>query len=121
MDLTTVLVVAVVVTLGLIVFFNRKTGADVDQDGDVDLQDAKKAVENTVEGVKEVASEVVEEVKETVTEVAEKAKKPRKKKEAVDLSAMKKDELLAHAKANGIKANASMNKAELIEAINAGK
>lgn len=120
MDLTTILIIAVVVALGLIVFFNRKTGADVDQDGDVDLQDAKKAVENTVEGVKEVASKVAGEVAETATEVVEKVKKPRKKKEAVDLSAMKKDELLAHAKDKGVKANASMNKQEIIDAINNG-
>ena len=48
-----------------------------------------------------------------------KAKKTTKKA-AVDLSTMKKDELLAHAKANGIKANASMSKQKLIDAINAG-
>ena len=47
--------------------------------------------------------------------------KPKKAKaEKVDLDSMKKDELLAHAKANGIKANASMNKAALITAIKNG-
>mgnify|MGYP000991152034 CR=1 FL=1 len=49
------------------------------------------------------------------------AKKPATKKAAtVDLDSMKKNELLAHAKANGIKANASMNKAALIKAIKNG-
>ena len=48
-------------------------------------------------------------------------KKPATKKAAkVDLDSMKKDELLAHAKANGIKANASMNKAALVKAIKNG-
>jgi len=46
------------------------------------------------------------------------AKKPATKKAAkVDLDSMKKNELLAHAKANGVKANASMNKAEILAAI----
>jgi len=46
------------------------------------------------------------------------SKKPATKKTAkVDLDSMKKNELLAHAKANGIKANASMNKAEILAAI----
>ena len=43
-----------------------------------------------------------------------------KKTAKVDLDSMKKDELLAHAKKNGIKANASMNKAALLEAIKNG-
>ena len=43
-----------------------------------------------------------------------------KKAAKVDLDSMKKNELLAHAKANGIKANASMNKAALIDAIKNG-
>ena len=44
---------------------------------------------------------------------------PKKKEAAVDLSAMKKDELLAHAKKVGAKANASMKKEDIIAAINA--
>ena len=53
------------------------------------------------------------------------AKKTTKKKATktaakVDLDGMKKAELLAHAKKNGIKANASMNKAALIDAIKNG-
>ena len=50
-----------------------------------------------------------------------KAKKTTTKKaDKVDLDSMKKDELLAHAKKNGVKANASMNKAALIAAIKNG-
>ena len=49
------------------------------------------------------------------------ATKPKKKaQKSVDLNAMSKKDLLAHAKANGIKANASLKKDELIERINAG-
>ena len=48
------------------------------------------------------------------------AVKKTKKKAKVDLDSMKKNELLAHAKANGIKANASMNKAALVDAIKNG-
>ena len=50
------------------------------------------------------------------------AKKSTTKKvtvEAADLSSMTKNELLAHAKANGIPSNASMNKAAILEAITA--
>lgn len=44
---------------------------------------------------------------------------PKKKEAAVDLASMKKDELLAHAKKVGAKANASMKKEDIIAAINA--
>lgn len=57
----------------------------------------------------------------TVSTVSEKKKsKPAKistNKKAVDLDAMKKDDLLAHAKKLGAKANASMKKADIISAI----
>jgi hypothetical protein len=43
-----------------------------------------------------------------------------KKTAKVDLDSMSKNELLAHAKANGVKANASMNKAAILEAIKNG-
>ena len=48
-------------------------------------------------------------------------KKTTKKSTAkvVDLSAMKKDELLAHGKKAGAKVNAGMKKADIIEAIKA--
>lgn len=41
----------------------------------------------------------------------------KKAKKKVDISAMKKDELLAHAKKSGVKVNASMKKADIIKAI----
>lgn len=45
------LIVAVIVIA--VIYFNRSgSGLDVNQDGKVDVEDAKKAVENTVEGVK---------------------------------------------------------------------
>jgi len=46
-------------------------------------------------------------------------KKVASKKKAVDLSTMKKDELLAHAKKSKVKVNASMKKADIIKAISA--
>lgn len=45
------------------------------------------------------------------------AKKPAAKKTSIDLTSMKKNELLAHAKKAGAKANASMKKDEIIDAI----
>ena len=48
------------------------------------------------------------------------AKKATKKAAKVDLDSMSKNDLLAHAKANGVKANASMNKAAILEAIKNG-
>ena len=47
----------VVIALGLLYWFNRNTGLDVDQDGDVDLDDAKLAVKKTKVGVKTAAKE----------------------------------------------------------------
>lgn len=47
----------VVIALGLLYWFNRNTGLDVDQDGDVDLDDAKLAVKKTKAGVKTAAKE----------------------------------------------------------------
>ena len=68
----------------------------------------------------------VEETPKPKTVTTEKPKKtttkkaaPKKKEAAVDLSTMKKDELLAHAKKVGAKANASMKKEDIIAAINA--
>ena len=71
---------------------------------------------------KEVQSHVSKVVKVEQAEVPAKPKKQAKKPAAikaakVDLDSMKKNELLAHAKANGVKANASMNKAEILAAI----
>lgn len=58
--------------------------------------------------------------KKTTTAKPKKAatKKAAPKKKAIDLSAMKKDELLNYAKKVGAKANASMKKNDIIAAIN---
>lgn len=55
--------------------------------------------------------------KKSTAQKPKKAAKPAKVE--VDLEAMKKDELLAHAKKVGAKANASMKKADVIAAIKA--
>jgi len=47
-------------------------------------------------------------------------KKPATKAAKVDVDNMSKKDLLAHAKKNGIKANASMNKDALVKAIKNG-
>ena len=58
---------------------------------------------------------------EPVAKPKKQAKKPATKKVAtVDLDGMSKKDLLAHAKSKGIKANASMNKADILAAINKG-
>ena len=62
--------------------------------------------------------EVKVEQAKPVAKPKKQAKKPAPKKTVkVDLDSMKKNELLAHAKANGVKANASMTKAEILAAI----
>ena len=72
------------------------------------------------EETKSQVSKKVEQVK-PIAKPKKQTKKPATKKTAkVDLDSMKKNELLDHAKANGIKANASMNKAALIDAIKNG-
>ena len=51
------LIIILVLVAGVAIWwFNRDTGADVDQDGDVDLDDAKAAVKKTVKGVKKTAA-----------------------------------------------------------------
>jgi len=117
--------ILVVVAIALIYAVNKDKGVDVNNDGKVDLEDAKAAIENTVEAVKEEVTETVEEVKEVVAEKKAKVKKAVTKakkttKAVIDFTAMTKKDLLAHAKANGVKANASMNKAAILEAIKNG-
>lgn len=51
LELIVVLIVSVIV-FSLIYFNRSSSGLDVNQDGKVDIDDAKKAVENTVEGIK---------------------------------------------------------------------
>ena len=72
--------------------------------------------------VPEVINEVAKaEPKPAPTKKTETKKKSATKKSAKDdLDGMSKKDLLAHAKKNGIKANASMNKAALVKAIKNG-
>ena len=51
----TILFAAVIVVLagGAIWFYNRTNGADVNQDGRVDIDDARAAVENTAQGLRQ--------------------------------------------------------------------
>jgi hypothetical protein len=50
-----IIALAAIVVIGAIWYSTRSTGADVNQDGKVDLADAKAAVEKTVEAVTQVA------------------------------------------------------------------
>jgi hypothetical protein len=50
-----IIALVAVVVVGALIYFNRSSkGLDVNNDGKVDLADAKAAVENTVEGVKTI-------------------------------------------------------------------
>jgi hypothetical protein len=55
MDPIVLLGIAIVVALGAVIYVNRRTGADVNQDGKVDVADAVQAVENTVQAAKQTA------------------------------------------------------------------
>jgi hypothetical protein len=70
----------------------------------------KKAAEPAPKAVKAAKAPAKKATKKTATKKAAKA----------DLDSMSKNDLLAHAKANGVKANASMNKAAILEAIKNG-
>ena len=53
MSVELIVALIVVILVAAIIYFNRDTKSlDVNQDGKVDVADAKAAVENTVEGVK---------------------------------------------------------------------
>ena len=87
------LAIAVAAVIGALIYFNRTSkGLDVNNDGKVDLADAKAAVENTVAGVTAAADAnkdgvvdikdaevVVESVKTEVKKIATKAKTAAKK------------------------------------------
>lgn len=56
MDITTILIVAVIVAVALLLYFNRGAKSlDVNNDGKVDGADVKAAVDNVVTGVKSTA------------------------------------------------------------------
>jgi len=71
---------------------------------------ADKAAAPAPKAVKAAKAPAKKATKKTATKKAAKA----------DLDSMSKNDLLAHAKANGVKANASMNKAAILEAIKNG-
>lgn len=52
------IIILILLAGGAIWWFNRDTGLDVDQDGDVDLDDAKAAVDKTIKGAKATASKL---------------------------------------------------------------
>ena len=117
MTIEYIIVIAVVLAVALVWYVNRGKGADVNADGKVDLADVALAAKNTVEAVEEKVEEVKTEVKKAVKKTT---KKPKAKKTAVDLDSLNKTQLLEHAKANGIKANASLSKSEILERIKNG-
>ena len=56
MSVELIVALIVVILVAAIIYFNRDTKSlDVNQDGKVDLNDAKAAVDNTVAGVKRTA------------------------------------------------------------------
>ena len=71
--------------------------------------------------VPEVINEVAKEAPAPTPKKTATKKKPATKAAKVDVDGMSKKDLLAHAKKNGIKANASMNKAALVKAIKNGQ
>lgn len=75
-----------IVLIAAILFFNRSTKSlDINQDGKVDLDDAKKAVENTVAGVEETVKKAAVRAKTTrvgKTSAKTPAKRGRKPKKA---------------------------------------
>lgn len=106
--MTIEVLIGALVVLGVVAYLFLK-----DKSSDSTLEPTLKADKVEAEKTAEPAK------KEAPAKKATK-KAATKKVAKVDLDAMKKDELLAHAKANGIKANASMNKAALITAIKNG-
>lgn len=106
------LLIGAVIVIAIVVYFVAK-------DSKSEVTEAPK-----VETPAPVA-ETKEAVKAAPAPKAVKAKAPAKKaatKKAakVDLDSMNKNDLLAHAKANGIKANASLKKEEILERIKNG-
>lgn len=85
-----------------------------------DVPDTPVIAQQPKEEVQSQVSKKVEQVKPIAKTKKQIKKTTTKKTASVDLDSMKKNELLDHAKAKGVKANASMNKAALIDAIKNG-
>lgn len=103
MDPFIIILVVIAGALAAVWYFNRSTNNfDTNKDGQVNLDDAKKAVENTVAGVKAAADvnkdgkvnaadakEVVTKAKKTVAKKAAPKAKPAAKKAAPKLKVAK--------------------------------
>ena len=89
------LIVAVVVAVAALIYYNRasRKGFDLDRDGDIDLADAKIAVDNVKRGVAADIVKVKTAAKTAAKKVASKrpaAKKPAAKKAPAKKPAAKK-------------------------------
>jgi len=85
------LIIAVVVVIAAIVYYNVSAGkksADIDQDGDVDVTDIKLALDTAKQGVAADIVKVKAAAKATVKKAT--AKKPAAKKPAAKKPAAKK-------------------------------
>lgn len=118
MSIELIIILVVVAAVALVWYVNRDKGLDVNQDGKVDIDDIKLAVENTVTEVKEVVEEKAAEVKKATKKSSKKT--PTKKAEKVDLDSMNKTQLLEEAKKRGVAANASLKKDEILDRIKNG-
>jgi len=97
------LIVLGVVLLGAVFYYNRKSDSlDIDNDGDIDKDDAKAAFKNAEKGAKEDIAEAVEKVKKAL---------PTKSK----LTAMKKAEIEKVGKDFGIDLDRRKTKVNMIK------
>jgi len=70
-----IIALIVVVIIGTLIYFNRESrGLDFNQDGKVDVEDAKVAVQNATEGLKKEVKAATTKAKTAVKKVA--GKKP---------------------------------------------
>jgi len=74
MDPVLLFIGAVVVVGGVVWFFNKDKGFDVNNDGKVDVADVKAAVDNAKAGVKKEVAEAKAEVKAAVAKLPTPAK-----------------------------------------------
>jgi len=103
MDLIGIIIVLGIVGLVAMWYYSGKPkNLDVDQDGDVDINDAEKIVKDTAKGIKKDAKKVVQEVK---------SKLPTKSK----LAAMKKADLENLGKEFGIDLDKRKTKDNMIK------